>query len=109
MGERPHERSGAVAESIRAAVTDAERGAQVSVDAVTVGMGGMDVRGAQSRGLYDSDVPTNSTPAISNTLSNSPLTFVWNATARCSTCSRRISPWMAAPVSAAPQERVLAS
>src|ERR1035438_9702642 len=44
---------GAIAESIRAAVTDAERGAQVSVDAVTLGMGGMDVRGAQSRGLYE--------------------------------------------------------
>ena len=43
----------AVAESIRAAVTDAERGAQVSVDAVTVGIGGMEVQGAQSRGLYE--------------------------------------------------------
>ncbi len=43
----------AVAESIRAAVTDAERGAQVSVEAVTVGIGGMEVRGAQSRGLYE--------------------------------------------------------
>jgi len=43
----------AVAESIHAAVADAERGAQVSVDAVTMGMGGMEVRGAQSRGLYE--------------------------------------------------------
>jgi cell division protein FtsA len=43
----------AVAESIRAAVTDAERGAQVSVEAVTVGIGGMHVHGAQSRGLYE--------------------------------------------------------
>src|ERR1700676_944367 len=43
----------AVAESIRAAVTDAELGAQVSVDALTVGIGGADVRGAQSRGLYE--------------------------------------------------------
>ena len=43
----------AVAESIRAAVTDAERGAQVSVDSVTLGIGGMEVRGAQSRGLYE--------------------------------------------------------
>jgi cell division protein FtsA len=42
----------AVAESIRAAVTDAERGAQVSVEAVTVGIGGMHVHGAHSRGLY---------------------------------------------------------
>jgi len=43
----------AVAESIHAAVTDAERGAQVAVDSVTVGIGGMEVRGAQSRGLYE--------------------------------------------------------
>ena len=43
----------AVAESIRAAVTDAERGAQVSVEAVTVGIGGGAVRGMQSRGLYE--------------------------------------------------------
>src|SRR6202163_3654421 len=43
----------AVAESIRAAVTDAELGAQVSVDALTVGIGGAEVRGAQSRGLYE--------------------------------------------------------
>src|SRR5262245_30093025 len=43
----------ALAESIRAAVTDAERGAQVSVDSLTLGIGGMDVRGAQSRGLYE--------------------------------------------------------
>ena len=42
-----------MAESIRAAVTDAERGAQVSVDSVTLGIGGMEVRGAQSRGLYE--------------------------------------------------------
>jgi cell division protein FtsA len=44
---------GAVAESIRAAVTDAERGARVSVDAVTIGTGGMEVRGAQSRARYE--------------------------------------------------------
>jgi cell division protein FtsA len=43
----------AVAESIRAAVTDAERGAQVPVDSVVVGIGGTEVRGAQSRGLYE--------------------------------------------------------
>jgi len=43
----------AVADSIRAAVTDAERGAQTSVDAVTVGVGGMQVHGAHSRGLYE--------------------------------------------------------
>ena len=43
----------AVAESIRAAVTDAERGAQVSVDAVTVGIGGMHVQGARSSWPYE--------------------------------------------------------
>lgn len=43
----------ALAESIRAAVIDAERGAHVSVESVTLGVGGMDVRGAQSRGLYE--------------------------------------------------------
>ena len=43
----------AVAESIRAAVTDAERGAQVSVDAVTVGIGGLHVQGARSSWPYE--------------------------------------------------------
>ena len=43
----------ALAESIRAAVFDAERGAQVSVEGVTVGIGGMSVCGAHSRGLYE--------------------------------------------------------
>src|SRR5580704_16854853 len=43
----------ALSESIRAAVTDGERGAQVSVEGVTVGIGGMSVCGAQSRGLYE--------------------------------------------------------
>jgi cell division protein FtsA len=43
----------ALSESIRAAVTDAERGAQLSVEGVTVGIGGMSVCGAQSRGLYE--------------------------------------------------------
>jgi cell division protein FtsA len=43
----------AVTESIRAAVTDAERGAHVSVEAVTIGLGGSSVRGMQSRGLYE--------------------------------------------------------
>jgi len=42
-----------LAESIRAAVTDAQRGAHVQVEAVTLGMGGMEVSGAQSRGLYE--------------------------------------------------------
>lgn len=44
---------GAVAESIHAAVVDAERGAGVQVDAATLGVGGMEVRGAQGRGLYE--------------------------------------------------------
>lgn len=43
----------AVAESIRAAVTDAERGAHVCVEAATIGVGGASVHGAQSRGLYE--------------------------------------------------------
>jgi cell division protein FtsA len=47
----------AVAESMRAAVLDAERGANVPVDAVTVGVGGLDIRGAQSRGLYECGRP----------------------------------------------------
>ncbi|HTS78334.1 MAG TPA: cell division protein FtsA [Bryobacteraceae bacterium] len=43
----------ALAESIRAAVMDAERGAQVSVESITIGIGGMSVCGAQSRGRYE--------------------------------------------------------
>ncbi|HML17504.1 MAG TPA: cell division protein FtsA [Bryobacteraceae bacterium] len=43
----------ALAESIRAAVVDAERGAQVAVESVTVGVGGVGICGAQSRGLYE--------------------------------------------------------
>jgi cell division protein FtsA len=44
----------AVAESMRAAVEDAERGARASVDAVTLGIGGgAEVHGAQGRGLYE--------------------------------------------------------
>src|SRR5579885_2255885 len=43
----------ALAESIRAAVVDAERGAHVSVDAVTLGIGGAAIGGAQSRGVYE--------------------------------------------------------
>lgn len=43
----------AVTESIRAAVADAERGAQVAVEAATVGIGGRSIHGAQSRGLYE--------------------------------------------------------
>jgi len=43
----------AVAESMRAAVDDAERGAGVPVTEVTLGLGGLDIAGAQSRGLYE--------------------------------------------------------
>ena len=43
----------AASESIRAAVIDAERGAQVAVETVTLGVGGLEVHGAQSRGLYE--------------------------------------------------------
>ncbi|MGH9559080.1 MAG: cell division protein FtsA [Bryobacteraceae bacterium] len=43
----------AVAESIRAAVIDAERGARVSVESATVGIGGMGISGLQSRGAYE--------------------------------------------------------
>jgi cell division protein FtsA len=43
----------ALAESIRAAVVDAERGARLSVESVTVGVGGIGISGAQGRGLYE--------------------------------------------------------
>lgn len=43
----------AASESMRAAVTDAERGAHAAVEAVALGIGGLEVRGAQSRGLYE--------------------------------------------------------
>ena len=48
----------ALAESIRAAVTDAERSAEVSVECATLGIGGMHVDGAHSRGHYDFGRPT---------------------------------------------------
>jgi len=43
----------AVSEAIKAAVVDAERGARVTVDAVTLGIGGAEIQGAQSRGVYE--------------------------------------------------------
>jgi cell division protein FtsA len=43
----------AVAESIHAAMREAEAAAQVSVDAATVGMGGKGVRGANARGVLE--------------------------------------------------------
>lgn len=42
----------AVAHSIREAVHDAERGAGVSVESVTLGIGGTSIRGAQGRDFY---------------------------------------------------------
>ena len=52
----------AVAASIRAAVSDAERGAQVPVQAITLGIGGSHVQGAQSRGLYEFGRPREVSP-----------------------------------------------
>jgi len=43
----------ALSESIRAAVLEAERGARAPVEAITMGVGGVSVGGAQSRGLYE--------------------------------------------------------
>ncbi len=43
----------AVAESMRAAMTDAEHGAGCAAESVTLGIGGMHVHGAQSRGMYE--------------------------------------------------------
>jgi cell division protein FtsA len=43
----------ALAESIRAAVADAEHGAGVPIGSVTVGIGGAGIGGAQSRGVYE--------------------------------------------------------
>jgi cell division protein FtsA len=42
----------AVAQSLHEAVQDAERGAGVSVESVTVGVGGTSIRGAQGRDVY---------------------------------------------------------
>jgi cell division protein FtsA len=43
----------ALADSIRAAVVDAERGAHVPVESATIGVGGIGISGAQGRGLYE--------------------------------------------------------
>jgi cell division protein FtsA len=43
----------ALAESLHEAVIDAERGAQVQVESVTIGVGGASIFGAQSRGVYE--------------------------------------------------------
>src|SRR4051812_8007126 len=52
----------AVADSLRAAITDAERGARVTVESATLGIGGAHVHGAQSRGLYEFGRPREVTP-----------------------------------------------
>ena len=43
----------AVAATLRAAVTLAERGAGCSAESVTLGIGGLHIHGAQSRGMYE--------------------------------------------------------
>ena len=43
----------ALAGSIRAAVAEAEHRAGLTIEAVTLGVGGMEIRGAQSRGVYE--------------------------------------------------------
>jgi cell division protein FtsA len=43
----------ALADSIRAAVVDAERGARLPVESATIGVGGIGISGAQGRGLYE--------------------------------------------------------
>jgi len=43
----------ALSGSIHAAVADAQRGARVQVESATLGIGGQEIRGAQSRGLYE--------------------------------------------------------
>lgn len=52
----------AVAESMRAAMIDAERGAGASAEGITLGVGGMHVHGAQSHGLYEFGRPRELTP-----------------------------------------------
>ena len=43
----------ALADSIRKAVVDAERGARLPVESATIGVGGIGISGAQGRGLYE--------------------------------------------------------
>jgi len=52
----------ALSESIRAAVMDAERGAGMSVESITMGVGGVSVCGAQSRGRYEFGRPREVEP-----------------------------------------------
>ena len=54
----------AATESIRAAVTEAERRAQVSVEGAVVGVGGASIEGMNGRGLYEFGRPREIDPAI---------------------------------------------
>ena len=53
----------AVANSMREAVQDAERGAGVSVESVTIGIGGSSIRGAQGRDVYGFGRPREIEPS----------------------------------------------
>ena len=53
----------AVAHSMREAVQDAERGAGVSVESVTIGIGGTSIRGAQGRDVYGFGRPREIEPS----------------------------------------------
>jgi hypothetical protein len=52
----------AATESIRAAITEAERRAQVSVEGAVVGVGGASVEGMNGRGLYEFGRPREIDP-----------------------------------------------
>jgi cell division protein FtsA len=54
--------AGALSESIRRAVTEAEKSAQVSVDGAVVGVGGATVEGTNCRGLYEFGRPREIDP-----------------------------------------------
>jgi len=77
----------AVAESLRAAVSDAERDAGVSIDSVTLGTGGVEVKGAQSRGLYEFGRPHEVTPDDLATAVEMLPRSGWSATACCCTAA----------------------
>jgi cell division protein FtsA len=53
---------GAATESIRGAVEEAEKSAQVSIDAAVLGLGGSTVEGSNSRGLYEFGRPREIDP-----------------------------------------------
>jgi cell division protein FtsA len=53
---------GAATESIRSAVEEAEKSAQVSIDAAVLGLGGSTVEGSNSRGLYEFGRPREIDP-----------------------------------------------